>query len=188
MLSRATPRKRGSRRSCWCGTHSPGNTLTASLHFQVQPQKTASCPGGWYNGLQLCDHINGTYPAADGTLPEWQALVEHLKPMRLMWWMNANYWSVQGEAWGQAKADHGSDVGRWFSYNATPADQCCGTNPADGQGGFAQGSWGSEGIGKGAQSALASFCSPAYAEYMADALANSWANTLAVDGFTVDCR
>lgn len=26
----------------------------------VQVQKTRSCPGGWYNGLQLCDHINGS--------------------------------------------------------------------------------------------------------------------------------
>eukprot|EP00039_Didymoeca_costata_P024595 m.10794 g.10794 ORF g.10794 m.10794 type:complete len:91 (+) comp4319_c0_seq2:121-393(+) len=25
----------------------------------VQVQKTADCPGPWYNGLQLCGHING---------------------------------------------------------------------------------------------------------------------------------
>ena len=49
-------------------------------------------------------------------------------------------------------------------------------DPPDGQGGFAQGSWGSEGAGRGVQSALASFCSPTYKEYMADALGNSWAN------------
>ena len=24
-------------------------------------QETTSCPGPWYNGLQLCDHINGSY-------------------------------------------------------------------------------------------------------------------------------
>ena len=153
----------------------------------VQPQKTASCPGGWYNGLQLCDHINGSYPAADGTLAEWQALVAELKPVRLMWWLNANYWSVQGEVWAQAKANHAAQPGSWFSYNATDADQCGGLNPADGQGGHAQGSWGSQGIGAGYESALASFCSPTYANYMADALGNSWAGALSVDGFTVDC-
>ena len=26
----------------------------------VQIQKTEACPGPWYNGLQLCDHINGS--------------------------------------------------------------------------------------------------------------------------------
>ena len=57
----------------------------------VQIQKTSSCPGGWYNGLQLCDHINGTYPAPDGTLAKWQALVATLRPMRLMWWTNPTY-------------------------------------------------------------------------------------------------
>ena len=36
----------------------------------VQIQKTESCPGSWYNGLQLCDHINGENPAADGTLEQ----------------------------------------------------------------------------------------------------------------------
>ena len=54
----------------------------------VDIQKTEKCPGGWYNGLQLCDHINGSFPAAGGTLEKWQALTADLKPMRLMWWMN----------------------------------------------------------------------------------------------------
>ena len=35
----------------------------------VNPHKTAACPGSWYGGLQLCEHINGTFPARDGTLP-----------------------------------------------------------------------------------------------------------------------
>lgn len=52
----------------------------------VQIQKTEACPGSWYNGLQLCDHINGENPAADGTVEQWQQLAEDLKPMRLMWW------------------------------------------------------------------------------------------------------
>lgn len=62
--------------------------LQVSALMLVQIQKTAECPGPWYNGLQLCGHINGTFPAADGTLSEWQALVQRLKPMRLMWWIN----------------------------------------------------------------------------------------------------
>ena len=53
----------------------------------VQPHKTEACPGPWYNGLQLCDHINGSYPASDGTLEEWQQVLEEIKPMKLMWWM-----------------------------------------------------------------------------------------------------
>ena len=36
----------------------------------VEIQKTSACPGPWYNGLQLCDHINGTNPAADGSLDQ----------------------------------------------------------------------------------------------------------------------
>lgn len=38
----------------------------------VSVQKTKQCPGPWYNGLQLCDHINGSYPVEDGTLEQWQ--------------------------------------------------------------------------------------------------------------------
>ena len=37
----------------------------------VHVQKTDACPGWWYNGLELCDHINGSFPARDGTLPVW---------------------------------------------------------------------------------------------------------------------
>ena len=47
---------------------------------------------------------------------EWQALVKELKPMRLMWWANFDYWSVQGPIWAQAKRDKTSDIGRWFSW------------------------------------------------------------------------
>eukprot|EP01047_Picozoa_sp_COSAG01_P025890 COSAG01_NODE_1651_length_9623_cov_6.232045_1_plen_155_part_00 len=60
----------------------------ASVLMLVQVQKTAACPGSWYSGLQLCDHINGSYPAADGSLAEWRAMLEEIKPMRLMWWTN----------------------------------------------------------------------------------------------------
>ena len=67
----------------------------ASTLMLVQIQKTASCPGSWYGGLQLCDHINGSYPVPDGSLEQWQALVQELKPMRLQWWWNPVYWSVQ---------------------------------------------------------------------------------------------
>lgn len=71
----------------------------------VQIQKSQACPGSWYNGLQLCDHINGSMPVdTNVTLDEWQSLVQELKPMRLMWWTNPTYWSVQGEVWAQAKA------------------------------------------------------------------------------------
>ena len=41
----------------------------------VNIQKTDSCPGGWYNGLQLCEHINGTYPVSlyRNTFPTYKA-------------------------------------------------------------------------------------------------------------------
>ena len=42
----------------------------------VEIQKTSACPGPWYNGLQLCDHINGTNPAADGSLDQWRRLLQ----------------------------------------------------------------------------------------------------------------
>ena len=41
-----------------------------SVLMLVQIQKTSACPGLWYNGLQLCDHVNGSYPAADGSLSD----------------------------------------------------------------------------------------------------------------------
>jgi hypothetical protein len=54
----------------------------------AQIQNTTGCPGPWYNGLQLCDHINGSYPVVDGTLEQWQDMLQKIKPMRLMWWNN----------------------------------------------------------------------------------------------------
>ena len=40
---------------------------------------------------------------------------------------------------------------------------------------------------KGVQSGLASFGSPTYAAYFADAMANSWSRNLGIDGYTIDC-
>ena len=54
-----------------------------SVLMLVSIQRTKNCPGPWYNGLQLCDHINGSYPVPDGSLEEWKQLVQQLKPMRL---------------------------------------------------------------------------------------------------------
>ena len=71
----------------------------------VGPQKRQACPGPWYGGLQLCDHINGSFPAGDGTLEEWNALVEEVRPLRFMWWTNLIYWSSQGPVFKQALAD-----------------------------------------------------------------------------------
>lgn len=155
----------------------------------MKVQNTTACPGSWYAGLQLCHHINGSFPAADGTLEQWQALVAELRPMRLMWWWNAAYWSVQGPVWADAAADPGSKVGRWFSWNVTQQDQCWGYNPcrsadpASGAGlDCAQGSWGSDNYLGGNKSALASFGSPEYADYLVDAMVNSWTKNLGIDG------
>ena len=87
-----------------------------SVIMLVEIQKTAACPGPWYNGLQLCEHINGSFPAPDGSLEQWQAMLREIAPVRLMWWTNMVYWSVQGPVWAQAAADRTSDVGRWFSW------------------------------------------------------------------------
>ena len=121
-------------------------------------QRTTSCPGGWYNGLQLCEHINGSYPVSDGSLAEWQQMLQEIRPMRLMVWWNVDYWSVQGEVWQQAVADQTSDVGRWFSYGPTAASvpKCDGnpvrfTSGSTGKEVWAQGSWGSEGEYSGNQ-------------------------------------
>ena len=38
----------------------------------VGPQKDSRCVGYWCGGLGLCDHINGSFPAKDGTLAEWR--------------------------------------------------------------------------------------------------------------------
>eukprot|EP00039_Didymoeca_costata_P024594 m.10789 g.10789 ORF g.10789 m.10789 type:complete len:592 (+) comp4319_c0_seq2:479-2254(+) len=113
-------------------------------------------------------------------------MLRKIEPVKLIWWINPTYWSVQGEVWATAIEDKASDVGRWFSWNATPADACDGINPCDGSV-CAQGSWGSTGMKSGVKSAMASWGSPTYADYMVDSLANSWAANLGVIGFTVDC-
>jgi hypothetical protein len=41
-----------------------------------------------YNGLQLCNHINGSFPVVDGTLEKWTAMRREIAPMKLMWWNN----------------------------------------------------------------------------------------------------
>lgn len=51
-------------------------------------QRTAACPGPWYNGLQLCGHLNGSYPVESGSLAEWRQMLRDVRPMRLMWWTN----------------------------------------------------------------------------------------------------
>ena len=103
------------------------------------------------------------------------------------------YWSVQGQVWAEAKADKTSDVGKWFSWGP---ESCEGVAPCDGSNvkvpgvGCAQGSWGSKGSDpktEGIQSALASFGSAEYADYMVDAMANSWTKNLGIDGYTEDC-
>ena len=81
----------------------------------VGPQKRKACPGPWYGGLQLCDHINGTFPAGDGTLAEWQAMLTELKPLRFMWWTNLAYWSAQGPVFQQALSDTRAGVGTFFT-------------------------------------------------------------------------
>ena len=154
----------------------------------VGVNQISACPGSWYGGLQLCDHINGTFPAADGTLSEWQEMLEEIQPMRLGWWWNPAYWSVQGAAWAQAAAHPTSDVGRWFSWHANKSDGCYGSCPCtQTPSGCAQGSWGSEGAFQGIDSALASFGSAEYAQYLTGALADSWARNLGIDWFCTDC-
>lgn len=156
----------------------------------VSIQRTRSCPGPWYNGLQLCDHINGSYPVEDGSLERWQAMLHEIRPMRLMWWTNPSYWSVQGGVWQEAVADPHSDVGSWFSWgpeNCRGVAPCSGANvvvPSIGK--CAQGSWGSESGYSGIRSALASFGSATYADYMVDAMANTWTKGLGIDGYCED--
>ena len=154
----------------------------------VGVNRIGACPGSWYGGLQLCDHINGSFPAADGTLAEWREMLDEIKPMRLGWWWNPAYWSVQGTAWAQAAASPGSDVGSWFSWHTNKSDGCYGYCPCTQTPfGCAQGSWGSEGAFQGVDSALASFGSEEYAQYLAGALADSWARNLGIDHFCTDC-
>ena len=154
----------------------------------VEIQKTSMCPGPWYNGLQLCDHINGTYPAAGGTLDQWQSMVAEIRPMRLMWWVNHVYWSVQGQVWAQA-TDRSSDVSSWFSWGPESCDgviPCMGRNVEVPGVGCAQGSWASESSTTGIKSGLASFGSAAYSRYLIDSMANSWTRNLGIDGYCED--
>ena len=117
-------------------------------------------------------------------------------------WNNPTYWSVQGPVWAEAKANKDSDVGSWFSWG--PED-CAGVTPCAyvaGAGsnivvpnvGCAQGSWGSDGADPknfsrqlGVPSALASFGSQSYADYLVDAFSNTWTKNLGIDGYTEDC-
>ena len=159
----------------------------------VQIQNTTGCPGPWYNGLQLCNHINGSYPVNDGSLARWKQMLIDIKPMRLMWWNNPVYWSVQGQVWAEAKSDKNSNVGKFFSWGP---ESCVGIPGCDGSNvvvpgvGCAQGSWGSLGSNpktEGIQSALASVGSKDYADYMVDAMTNTWTGNLGIDGYTEDC-
>lgn len=84
-------------------------------------------------------------------------------------------------------SDRASDVGNFFTWNVTQEDQCFGTNPEGEDGIQAQGSWQSEGAFKGVQSAMASFGSPHYADYLVDSFANSWTKNIGIDGYTIDC-
>ena len=158
-----------------------------SVLMLVQIQKTKECPGSWYNGLQLCEHINGTNPSADGTLIQWKSLIQEIKPMRLMWWTNPTYFSVQGPVWKQAIADKQGTVGNFFSWNVTNNDTCWGPNPCDPKDGIcAQGGWPSITAFSGTSSALASFGSSEFADYSVDAMVNSWMKNIGIDGFTID--
>ena len=155
----------------------------------VEIQKTSACPGPWYNGLQLCDHINGSYPAPDGSLPQWRQMLREIAPMRLMWWTNMVYWSTQGQVWAQARADRTSDVGRWFTWgdeDCSGISTCPGKNVVVPRVGCAQGSWGSESAERGVESVMASFGAPGFADYLVDAMANSWTRNLGIDGYCED--
>ena len=155
----------------------------------VEIQDTRACPGPWYNGLQLCGHINGSFPIVDGTLAEWRQMLDELRPLRLMWWVNPTYWSTQGPVWAQATANKHSDVGSWFSWGPESCDgvtACSGANVVVPSVGCAQGSWGSESGFSGIKSAMASFGSTPYANYLVDAMANSWTRNLGIDGYTED--
>jgi len=160
-----------------------------SVLMLVEIHKTASCPGWWYGGLQLCEHINGSNPTAGGTIAQWQSLVQSILPMRLMWWNNPTYWSVQGPVWAEALTDKDAGVGTWFSWgdeNCTEVTPCSGSNVVVPGVGCAQGSWGSDGQFMGNDSALASFGSDAYADYLVDAFANTWMAQVGIQGFTED--
>lgn len=89
--------------------------------------------------------------------------------------------------WEEAKADKHGDVGQWFTWNVTDADACYGYNPVDENDGVnAQGSWACDGAFSGIEAAMASFGSATYADYLVDAMANSWTKNLGIDGYTID--
>ena len=91
--------------------------------------------------------------------------------------------------WAEAIADPAAGVGRWFSWGPEDCEgvpPCMGRNVVVPSVGCAQGSWGSESGYSGIRSALASFGSRTYADYLVDALVNTWARRLSIDGFTVD--
>ena len=107
--------------------------------------------------------------------------------------MRQVYWDVAGTVWAEAKADKSSEVGKFFSWGP---ESCAGVPMCDGSNvvvpgvGCAQGSWGSKGKNpktEGVQSALASVGSKEYADYMADAMTNTWTGNLGIDGYTEDC-
>ena len=83
-----------------------GTTCTTQLnvHAGIDPRRP------WYNGLQLCDHINGSYPVDNasgegGTLREWQQMLAAIKPMRFMMWFNAAY-VPRTQVWKLHRAPH----------------------------------------------------------------------------------
>ena len=58
------------------------------------------------------------------------------------------------------------------------SEDCVETNETCKGVGCAQGSWGSDGAFTRIKSAMSSFGSPAYADYLVDAMANSWTKIL----------
>lgn len=104
-------------------------------------------------------------------------------------WTNPAYWSVQGGVWADAIANKSSGVGQWFSWgpeDCSGIPSCMGRNVVVPGVGCAQGSWGSLYSEQGIKSALASFGSQSYADYMVDAMANSWTRNLGIDGYCED--
>ena len=91
--------------------------------------------------------------------------------------------------WAQARADKTSDVGRWFTWGdegCSGISTCPGKNVVVPGVGCAQGSWGSEGAATGVESVMASFGAPGFADYLVDAMANSWTRNLGIDGYCED--
>ena len=98
---------------------------------------------------------------------------------------------MQGPVWGEAVADPHSGVGRWFSWGRNAscegvAPGCPGRRVVVPGIGCAQGSWASEDGFSGEQSAMASFGSRTYADYLVDSYSNSWTGRLGIDGYCED--